>query len=243
MQHIAIFGASGAIGRAFCDCLAIAYPNATIHAIARKPPAFSHPHIVPHQLDFDDELAIAALIKAISSTQALDSVIVTIGLLHDSKPDAQPIAPEKSLRDITADQLHQYFHVNALLPMMIAKYALPALNKSSPSIFAVLSARVGSISDNRLGGWYGYRMAKASLHMGIKNLSIELQRKNPNAIIVALHPGTVDSELSKPFQKNVAVGKLFSPAFSAQSLLKVLHQLTPKDSGKIWAWDGKEILP
>lgn len=201
MQHIAIFGASGAIGRAFCDCLAIAYPNATIHAIARKPPAFSHPHIVPHQLDFDDELAIAALIKAISSTQALDSVIVTIGLLHDSKPDAQPIAPEKSLRDITADQLHQYFHVNALLPMMIAKYALPALNKSSPSIFAVLSARVGSISDNRLGGWYGYRMAKASLHMGIKNLSIELQRKNPNAIIVALHPGTVDSELSKPFQK------------------------------------------
>jgi NAD(P)-dependent dehydrogenase (short-subunit alcohol dehydrogenase family) len=86
-------------------------------------------------------------------------------------------------------------------------------------------------------------MAKASLHMGIKNLSIELQRKNPNAIIVALHPGTVDSELSKPFQKNVAEGKLFSPAFSAQSLLKVLHQLTPKDSGKIWAWDGKEIMP
>ena len=93
MQHIAIFGASGAIGKAFCDCLAIAYPNATIHAIARKPPAFSHPHIVPHQLDFDDELAIAALIKAISSTQALDSVIVTIGLLHDAKIDTQPIAP------------------------------------------------------------------------------------------------------------------------------------------------------
>lgn len=238
MQHIAIFGTSGAIGKALCDCLASAYPNATIHAIARKPLAFSHPHIVPHQLDFDDELAIAGLIKAISSTQALDSVIVTIGLLHESK-----IAPEKSLRDITADQLHQYFHVNAVLPMMIAKYALPALNKSSQSLFAVLSARVGSISDNRLGGWYGYRMAKASLHMGIKNLSIELQRKNPNAIIVALHPGTVDSELSKPFQKNVAEGKLFTAAFSAQSLLKVLHQLTPKDSGKIWAWDGKEIMP
>ena len=79
MQHIAIFGASGAIGKAFCDCLTIAYPNATIHAIARKPPAFSHPHIVPHQLDFDDELAITSLIKAISSTQALDGVIVTIG--------------------------------------------------------------------------------------------------------------------------------------------------------------------
>ena len=101
MQHIAIFGASGAIGRAFCDCLAIAYPNATIHAIARKPPAFSHPHIVPHQLDFDDELAIAALIKAISSTQALDSVIVTIGLLHDSKIDAQHIAPDTQVNPVT----------------------------------------------------------------------------------------------------------------------------------------------
>lgn len=244
MQNIAIFGASGAIGNALCQQLAHTYPNATINAIARQVTKFSQPNIVSHALDFDDETALALIIEQISQANTLDCVIVAIGLLHQ----AGSISPEKSLRDISAQQLHQYFHTNTVLPMLIAKYALPkltgfSLTGSSKSLFAVLSARVGSISDNRLGGWYGYRMAKASLHMGIKNLSIDIKRRNPNAIVVALHPGTVNSNLSKPFQKNVAEGKLFSPEFSAQQLLKVLDQLTTDNTGKIWAWDGQEILP
>ena len=111
------------------------------------------------------------------------------------------------------------------------------------SIFAALSARVGSISDNQLGGWYSYRASKAALNMIIKNIAIEISRVNKKAIIVGLHPGTVDSNLSKPFQGNVPYGKLFTPEYSTQKLVEVLKSLTSKQSGKCFAWDGKEILP
>ena len=240
MKNIAVFGATGAIGNAFCQQLAQMYPAATIHAIARQTVAFDLPNVYTHTLDFEDEDALQALMAKITQKQPLDAVLVAIGLLHDAKAQ---VSPEKSLQSLNAQRLHQLYHTNAVLPMIIAKYALPALCSHATALFAVLSARVGSISDNRLGGWYGYRMAKSSLNMGIKNLSIEVQRKNPQAIVVALHPGTVNSPLSKPFQKNVASDKLFSPTFSAQSLLAVLASLTPEDSGKIWAWDGQEILP
>ncbi len=109
--------------------------------------------------------------------------------------------------------------------------------------FAALSARVGSISDNRLGGWYGYRASKAALNMMIRNLAIEWSRKNDRSIIVALHPGTVDTGLSVPFQGNVPPGKLFDPGRAARQLLAVLDALKPADSGKIFAWDGAEIQP
>ena len=126
---------------------------------------------------------------------------------------------------------------------MIAKYFLPKLNREKRSIFAALSARVGSISDNQLGGWYSYRASKAALNMVIKNIAIEISRFNKKAIIVGLHPGTVDSNLSKPFQVNVPYGKLFTPEFSTQKLVEVLRSLTSKQSGKCFAWDGQEILP
>lgn len=109
------------------------------------------------------------------------------------------------------------------------------------SVFASISARVGSIEDNRLDGWYSYRASKAALNMLLKTFSIELKRLAPSAICVGLHPGTVDTALSKPFQGNVAPGKLFSRAKSAGHLLQVINGLTPADSGAVFAWDGSRI--
>ena len=108
---------------------------------------------------------------------------------------------------------------------------------------ATLSARVGSVSDNQLGGWYAYRASKAALNIIIKNSAIEISRRNNDSIVVGMHPGTVASDLSKPFQKGVPSGKLFTPELAASRLLKVLSTLSAKDTGKCFAWDGKEILP
>lgn len=125
---------------------------------------------------------------------------------------------------------------------MVAKHFLPKLAKDQRAVFAALSARVGSISDNQLGGWYSYRASKAALNMIIKNLSIEMKMRYKQAIIVGLHPGTVDSRLSKPFQANVPAGKLFTADYAVAKMLEVINTLTPENSGKYYAWDGKEIL-
>ncbi|MFN7324316.1 MAG: SDR family NAD(P)-dependent oxidoreductase, partial [Sphingomonadales bacterium] len=118
---------------------------------------------------------------------------------------------------------------------------LPLLPRDRRAIFTALSARVSSISDNRLGGWHAYRASKAALNMIVRNLAIELTRSHKEAIVATLHPGTVDTGLSQPFQRNVAPGKLFTPAFSVDKLLGVLDRLTPADSGNLFAWDGQKI--
>lgn len=168
----------------------------------------------------------------------LDLVIVANGILHD-----EGLMPEKALRDLSAKNFHRVYEANTITPALIAKYFLPKLNRDQPSIFAALSARVGSISDNQLGGWYAYRASKAALNMIIKNAAIEVGRRNKHAIVVGLHPGTVNSDLSKPFQSKVADGKLFTPDYSAEKLLDVLGNLSPEQTGKCFAWDGKEVLP
>ena len=124
---------------------------------------------------------------------------------------------------------------------MVAKHFIDLLPKDRKSVFAALSARVGSIEDNYVGGWYGYRSSKAALNMMVKSLSIELSRKNPEAIAVTLHPGTVNTNLSKPFQSSVPDGKLFAPSVSANYLLKVIDELQCISTGQLFAWDGKKI--
>ena len=240
MKHIAIFGASGALGRAFCQQYASQFPQATIRAITRQPFAFEYANIINHVVDYDDETDLHQLVDVITQHAPLDCVIVTLGILHDL---ARAMHPEKSLRQLNVDHLHHVFHVNTVLPLLIAKHVLPTFSRHHRAVFAVLSARVGSISDNRLGGWYSYRSAKAALNMAIKTLSIEMNRTHPHAIVVGLHPGTVDSNLSEPFQKNVPHGQLFPPDYATACLINVLAQRQPIDSGKIWAWDGQEILP
>ncbi|HEX8387840.1 MAG TPA: SDR family NAD(P)-dependent oxidoreductase, partial [Sphingomonas sp.] len=150
---------------------------------------------------------------------------------------------EKAMRDLDADWLQRNFLVNAVGPALVAKHFLPLLPRARRAVFAALSARVGSISDNNLGGWYGYRASKAALNQLIRTLAIEERRRNPQAVVVALHPGTVDTDLSRPFQGNVQPGRLFAPDRAAVQLLDVLDGLKPVDSGRLFDWEGKQITP
>ena len=226
-QNIVILGAAGAIGSAFTNLLSQKYPNASLFAFSRNG---------EHSINYSSEDSIAEAAELAAKEKSLDLVIVANGILHE-----ETLIPEKSLRDLSAEKFHRVFEVNTITPALIAKYFLPKLNKEKLSVFSALSARVGSISDNQLGGWYAYRASKAALNMIIKNAAIEVGRRNKHAIIVGLHPGTVDSDLSKPFQGNVAEEKLFTPQYSAEKLLAVLKNLSVEQTGKCFAWDGKEI--
>jgi NAD(P)-dependent dehydrogenase (short-subunit alcohol dehydrogenase family) len=185
-------------------------------------------------LDIFDEAQLATLASTLDPLPAL--TIVTTGLLHDALQ-----TPEKSLRDLDAAKLARSFAVNTIAPALIAKHMIAAMPKDRRAVFAVLGARVGSIGDNRTGGWHGYRASKAALVMLMKSLAIEAARSRPHAIIVALHPGTVDTAMSKPFQRGVPPEKLFSADVAAGHLLSVIEQLTPSDSGGHFAWDGARI--
>lgn len=215
-----VIGASGDIGAALADALE-EEDVATVR--------FSRP-----ALDLADEATIAA---AAARAGSPDLVIVATGLLHDAAH-----GPEKALRELDPAWLARQFAVNAIGPALVAKHFLPIMPaKGARSVFAVLSARVGSISDNRLGGWYGYRASKAALNQLVRTLAVEDKRRNERGIVVALHPGTVDTKLSKPFQQG---GRdLFKPDRAAVQLLDVIDALKPQDSGKLFAWDGAEIAP
>jgi NAD(P)-dependent dehydrogenase (short-subunit alcohol dehydrogenase family) len=237
-QNIVIIGCSGAISIAFAKRLSDKYENANIHVFCRQEPQKLLPGVSYGVINYEDESSIEKSALKASSNGPIDLVIVATGFLHGNS-----IMPERSLKEVSLEKFQYLFRINAINPALIAKHFLPKLNKESFSFFAALSARIGSISDNRLGGWYAYRASKAALNMIIKNAAIELERTNKNAVIVGLHPGTVDSDLSKPFQGSVPKDKLFTADYSTERLLEVLEDLTPQQSGKCFAWDGKEILP
>jgi NAD(P)-dependent dehydrogenase (short-subunit alcohol dehydrogenase family) len=197
-------------------------PRATVVALARP------------DLDLTDPTSITAVAAAFD--EPLDLVIVATGVLHDAAG-----GPEKSLRDLDAARLAHAFAVNAIGPALVAQAFLPKLRTDRKAAFVALSARVGSIGDNRLGGWYGYRASKAALNQLLRTAAIEHARRAPLSVVAALHPGTVDTRLSAPFQRGVAPDRLFTPAFSATALLAVIDRLTPADSGGFFAWDGSPI--
>lgn len=233
-----VLGAAGAIGQALTQQLVSQLPDTRVQAFSRSKPRQTIINCEYHSIDYASEASIAQAAALASEHGPVDLVIVTVGLLHDEN-----LKPEKSLRDLSADKFQRLFEVNTVVPALLAKHFLPTLNKNSPSVFAALSARVGSVSDNRLGGWYAYRASKAALNMVLKNAAIEIGRRNKLATVVGLHPGTVDSGLSKPFQGNVPEHKLFTPEYSAQKLLNVILRLTPEQSGRCFAWDGQEVEP
>ena len=159
------------------------------------------------------------------------------GVLHEGAG----IHPEKKIEDVDPERLRAVFEVNAFGPLVVAKHFLGLLRHEERAVLANVSARVGSIGDNGLGGWYAYRASKAAQNMFTRNLAIELGRRAPNVICVALHPGTVDTDLSRPFQRSVAKGGLFSDAQAADQILDVLGRLSGEDSGSFLAWDGSTI--
>jgi NAD(P)-dependent dehydrogenase (short-subunit alcohol dehydrogenase family) len=166
----------------------------------------------------------------------LSGVINAIGLLH-----SDGIRPEKALSQLQLASLEMVFLVNAFAPILLIQALLPLLSKTEATFIASLSARVGSIGDNRLGGWYSYRAAKAAQNQLFKTLAIELARSHPLACCLQLHPGTVDTALSKPFQQGVVQGKLFTPDFSAHALMQVIASKTALDSGTFWDWNGQSV--
>jgi len=191
------------------------------------------------ELDVQHEDTIAdAAVAVARETKELRLILNVAGVLH-----GQDLRPEKKLEQIQPESLRQAFEVNAFGPLLLAKHFHRFLRHDKRSVFASLSARVGSISDNRLGGWYAYRGSKAAQNMFTKNISIELARIAPNAIVVGLHPGTVDTDLSKPFQRNVPEKQLLPPSKSVAALLGVIDSLDREDSGKVFDFRGNEITP
>lgn len=235
---VAVIGASGGIGTAICQDLAAENRVNTIYAFSRSKLRFSHPKIIAKHIELLDESSISDAAASIQQHK-LTLILVTTGVLHDQ----DKFMPEKSIRDLSQQQLTQLFAINTIGPALVAKYFMPLLNHTSKSVFAALSARVGSISDNRLGGWHSYRASKAALNMLLKNFALEQSRRHQQQIIIGLHPGTVDSALSSPFQTHVPEGKLFSAQEASQKLLTVINEVKQEQSGSILAWDGSTIAP
>jgi NAD(P)-dependent dehydrogenase (short-subunit alcohol dehydrogenase family) len=232
-----VIGASGGIGSAMADLLAADPAVAVVHACSRSGAIPSGPKIRACHIDIQDEDSIASAAETVGG-EPLHLVFVATGLLHDA---ARGLAPEKSWKALDPSAMAASFAVNTIGPALVAKHFLPRLDKKRRCAFAAISARVGSISDNGLGGWYSYRASKAALNQVIKTSAIELARKNPSALCVALHPGTVDTGLSHPFQRGVPAKKLFTPDYSARAMLGVLDGLDATQSGGLFAWDGQPI--
>jgi len=226
-----IIGASGGIGGALEAALIEEGAFDIVHGFARSRSGAQH-------IDVNDEASIAAAAAIVARGPTPTLVIVATGLLHEGEH-----GPEKSLKELDPAWLARIMAVNTIGPAIVAKHFLPLMPRAGKSVFAALSARVGSISDNKLGGWYGYRTSKAALNMLIKTLAIEDKRRNDRGIVVALHPGTVDTPLSRPFQGNVQPGRLFDAERAALQLLDVIEELRPPDSGKIYDFEGQEIMP
>jgi NAD(P)-dependent dehydrogenase (short-subunit alcohol dehydrogenase family) len=249
LKNVLIMGASSGIGHAMAERLA-ADPGIETLVLCSRSAGSNVPLLSLHSqlvsagkkcllldVDITDEASLLGMTNQLrKDTQAIDLIINTVGLLH-----SKDVSPEKALEHISLPSMQQIFAVNAYGPILLAKALLPWLKARRPVVFASLSARVGSITDNRLGGWYSYRASKAAQNQFLKTLAIELARRNPEAIVLALHPGTTDTDLSRPFQANVSQEKLFTPAFVAEHLLQQITKATAEDTGSFIAWDGQRI--
>ncbi len=252
-------GASRGLGLGFVEALLERDDTAQVIATSRDP-AGSAPlrrlgerygeRLVALPLDVRRESTIAAAAERTrEQTDRLHLLLNCAGTLHQrpeasgrrSRADDDRLFPEKKLEDVRPEWLRQSFEVNAFGPLLVARHFLALLAHDERAVLGNLSARVGSLADNRAGGWYAYRASKAAQNMFTRTLALELRRRAPRAVCVALHPGTVDTELSAPFQGGVPPERLFPPRRAAGQLLAVIDRLGPDDSGRFLAWDGSPI--
>ena len=240
-ESVLIAGASGGLARAIGTELVSRFPPVHLLTVSRHAKDCFAGHTGSHEhlaTSLDASASVDIVREFIAVQERLpDWVINCCGLLHTDTH-----GPEKSLEQCDDDWLLQSMQINVLTHLHLARALSPLLQRRSPLLWASLSAKVGSIEDNHLGGWYSYRMSKAALNMLVKNLSIEWGRRVPGSCVVAIHPGTTDTELSKPFQANIPVDKLYTPAQSAGRIIDVLENLGAEDSGRLLFWDGS-VLP
>jgi len=227
-----VVGASGGIGAAFVRHLAARPTIGDLHAWSRRGGVSGQPdRATASRVDLRDEASIARLALGVREPRL---VIVASGILRTS----DGAGPEKSWRDLDAVRLAEIMAINAIGPALVAKHLMPRMPRSGRVVFAALSARVGSIGDNRLGGWYGYRASKAALNQFVRTLAVEAQRVNRESVCVALHPGTVATALSADFAGDRDV---VAADVAAGNLLGVIERLAPADTGGLFAWDGSRI--
>ncbi|MEM7688264.1 MAG: SDR family NAD(P)-dependent oxidoreductase [Pseudomonadota bacterium] len=231
----AVFGSTGGIGQALCEGL-LAKGCERVYAGSRSGEEPEGRGITPFAFDLTDEDSIAAAAKMMRE-EPPEWVIVASGVL--TLADGR--GPERAYKRLSPDTMAHVLALNTIGPAMIAKHILPLMPRSDRFVFAALSARVGSISDNGLGGWHSYRASKAALNMLLKNFALEMARTHKDGVVVGLHPGTVDSALSAPFQKGLPDGQLTEPAMAAENLLGVLAKLRPEESGKVFDFAGKPV--
>lgn len=224
-----VIGASGGIGGALEAALIDEGSYGAVHGFARSRSGSQH-------IDLEDEASIAAAAAHVAKGPAPMLVIVATGLLHTADH-----GPEKSMQEIDPAWLAKVYAVNAIGPALVAKHFLPIMPASGKTVFAALSAGVGSIADNQLGGWHSYCASKAALNMLVRNLAIEERRRNSRAVIVTLDPGKVDTALSRPFQRNIQPGRLFDVDRAALQLLDVIDELKPVNTGNLFDFEGDEI--
>lgn len=231
LPHILIIGAGGGIGAALVEhYLAEGW---RVTAWSRQQASQQHSQLTWYTVDNYDSPQLSSVVAALAP---VDGVISTLGMLHTDS-----YGPEKNLAMVSATQLQESFMANAILPILLLQQLHQHLPKQRHCFWLQLSAMVGSITDNRLGGWYSYRASKAALNMLLKTAAIELGRSHKQLVIAAVHPGTTATALSAPFQRNVPADKLYSPAMTAQRIASVAANLTTADSGKLLHWDGSEF--
>jgi NAD(P)-dependent dehydrogenase (short-subunit alcohol dehydrogenase family) len=233
-MNVLVVGGSGGIGGAMTEAFCAREDVGAVVATCRShSPTFSHPKLRWERLDVTVEASVARLFETLPP---LDYLVNAVGVLHSAAG-----GPEKTISRFEPEFFLRSMQLNAMPTLLLARHA-QALFKGRPrAVFAAISARVGSIGDNQLGGWFSYRCSKAALNMALKTLSIEWRRTLPNVVVAALHPGTTDTALSAPFQANVPPASLFDPARSAANLLGVIDGLEPARSGRFWSWDGSEL--
>lgn len=230
---VVVIGGSGGIGEAITKQLIKQNSVSTIYCFSRSNVDFNHSKVIVDHIDLSKEETIQRARETIQGN--IDIIINATGVLH-----SDIIQPEKSLRNLNMQMMQEVFLINTFGNALLLKHFTQLLPKNSKSVFASLSARVGSINDNQLGGWYSYRASKAALNMLIKTTSIEIARRYKQAAIIGLHPGTVETELSEPFRNNIH-HDVFSTDQSARYLLNVINDVSNEDSGKVFAWNGEEI--